>query len=231
MLDVAPIQSGQPSTTLPTKLLDMLATPGDVFDEVVATPPRLTTWLVPTLLVSLAGLVWVAVTSEAPGTGAPPQMVQAGATSAGQAQSASANWQRVSALAVALCPFAGTFWSAFLLWFFGRAFLKSRFSFGKALEVTGLTNVILALGTLVMVLLIVASGDAAARPSLALFVSRSLPGSVMHRVLDSLNFFHLWTIGVLAMGLARLSGASFEAAAFWVFGYWLLARAVICLLA
>jgi hypothetical protein len=46
-----------------------------------------------------------------------------------------------------------------------------------------------------------------------------------------LNFFHLWTTTVLAIGLSRLSGVTFKESAFWVFGYWLVARVALILLA
>lgn len=49
--------------------------------------------------------------------------------------------------------------------------------------------------------------------------------------LDTLNFFHVWTTAVLAIGLARLSGVSFKESALWVFGYWFLARIAILILA
>src|SRR6266545_3563248 len=129
----------------------------------------------------------------------------------------------VTSLTVCLAAFAGTFWSAFVLWFIGRVFLKVRFSYLKTLEVVGLTGIILVLGTIVTGLLIAASGDAAARPSLSMLGGKLCAGRA-RQVLDTLNVFHLWTTTVLAIGLSRLSGVTFKEAAFWVFGYWLFAR-------
>ena len=224
------------SSSLVAKLLDVLVSPGDVFDEVLAAPPRLVNWLLPTLLVALTSLFLLrAMNNETPSLPVPSPVLDSQPTSvnpaAAQAQPGSADWQRVSAAATGLGAFAGTFWSALLLWFIGRAFLKVRFSYLKALEVVALTSMILALGTIVTALLVAASGDPATRPALSFFVRRLPSADPVRRFLDTLNFFHLWTTTVLAIGLSRLSGVSFKESAFWVFGYWLVARWALILLA
>jgi hypothetical protein len=58
---------------------------------------------------------------------------------------------------------------------------------------------------------------------------KSLTGARLGAVLDSLNVFHLWATTLLALGLCKLSRASFRESAFWVFGYWLVARLAIIL--
>jgi hypothetical protein len=223
-------------SSLTAKLLDMLVSPGDVFDEVLATPPRLANWLVPTLLVALTSLFLLRATNdEATSVPRPsqaldsrPQIVN---STAAQAEPGSADWLRVSTLATCVGAFAGTFWSAFLLWFIGRAFLRARFSYLKAVEVVALTGSIVALSALVTALLIGASGNPAARPALSFFAPHLPSDNPFRLVLDTFNFFHLWTTTVLAIGLSRLSGVTFKESAFWVFGYWLVARLALILLA
>jgi hypothetical protein len=224
------------SSSLAAKLLDMLVSPGEVFDEVVATPPRFVNWLLPTLLVALASLFLLhAANNEGASVPAPSQALDSQPpivnSAAAQAEPGSADWLRVSALATCVGAFAGTFWSAFLLWFIGRAFLRARFSYLKALEVVALTGSILALGAIITGLLIGASGNPAARPALSLFAPHLPSDSPVRLVLDTLNFFHLWTTTVLAIGLSRLSGVTLKESAFWVFGYWLVARLALILLA
>jgi hypothetical protein len=231
-----PTSSGVPvSSSLATKLLDMLVNPGDVFDEVLATPPRLANWLLPTLLVALTSLFLLrAANVETAAVPGPPQALDSQTpavnSTAAQAEPGSADWQRVSALATCVLAFAGTFWSAFLLWFIGRAFLRSRFAYMKAVEVVALTGSIVALGAIVTALLIGASGNPAARPALSFFAPHLPSDSPVRLVLDTLNVFHLWTTAVLAIGLSRLSGVTFKESAFWVFGYWLVARLALILL-
>ena len=224
------------SSSLVAKLFDMLASPGDVFDEVLAAPPRFANWLVPTLVVALASLVLLrAASDEGASVTATSQAIQSQPaaldSAAVQAEAGSVESQRLSALATCAGAFAGTFWSAFLLWFIGRVFLRTRFSYLKTVEVAALAGIIVALGAIVTALLIGVSGDPATRPALSFF-ARHLPAADHVRLLlDTFNFFHLWTISVLAIGLSRLSGVSFKESAFWVFGYWLVARLVLILLA
>jgi len=139
-------------------------------------------------------------------------------------------WPLVSSLTVCIAAFAGTFWSSFVLWLIGRVFLKVRFSYLKALEVVGLTGIVVVLGGIVTGLMIAAFGDAGARPSLSLLAKKLSPG-LARQMLDALDIFHLWATTVLAVGLSKLSGVGFKEAAFWVFGYWLLFRLALFILA
>jgi hypothetical protein len=197
------------STTLLGKLVNIFVSPGEVFDEIAVAPPKLVNWFVPTLLVCLTG-------TFSP-SGAPPG--ESTASALGQL------------CTVCLAVLAGTIWSAFVLWFTGRVFLRVRFPFAKAVEVVGLSGMILVLGTIITALLVQVSGDAGARPSLALLISGSGIGHRGLGLLEALNFFHLWTATVLAIGLSKLSGVSFKESAFWVFGYWVLSRIALILLA
>jgi hypothetical protein len=223
------------STSLVAKLIDMFASPSEVFDEVVAAPPRFANWLVPTVLVALASLFLLRASSnEGASAVTTSQAVEAQPTTpdsaAVQAEPSSVDAQRLSVLATCGGAFAGTFWSAFLLWFIGRAFLRTRFSYLKTLEVVALAGIIVALGAIVTALLIGISGDPATRPALSFFVRRLPSTDHVRLILDTFNFFHLWTITVLAIGLSRLSGVSFKESAFWVFGYWFVARLALIIL-
>src|SRR5262245_59604647 len=44
-------------TTVRQKLFNLFVSPSDVFDEVIASPPNLANWRVPTLLVCLANII------------------------------------------------------------------------------------------------------------------------------------------------------------------------------
>ena len=224
------------SSSLVAKLFDMLVYPGAVFDEVVAAPPRFANWLVPTVLVALASLVLLrAANNEAPPVTATSQAGEGQAASVNSpvahTEPASADYHRFSALATCGGAFVGTFWTAFLIWLIGRAFLRARFSYLKTVEVVALAGSIVVLGAIVTALLVTAFGNAAARPALSIFALRLPADDHVRLVLDTVNLFHLWTISVLAIGLSRLSGVSFKESAFWVFGYWLVTRVVLILLA
>jgi hypothetical protein len=215
-------------TSIREKLLNIFVSPTDVFDEVIASPTNLANWRVPTLLVCLTGIISLQTGNHHDQLAAAiRQLAEANTISTAQAQALTGLWPLLSSLLVCLAAFGGSCWSAFVLWFIGRAFLKVRFSYLKALEIVGLTTIILVLGSIVTLLLTVASGNPAAQPALSLFARNFSPSRPLHQILATLNVFHLWITTVLTIGLSRLSNVSFKEAAFWVFGYWLAARLVL----
>jgi hypothetical protein len=211
--DALPVEKNK--TSLPAKLLNVLAWPGEVFDEIAVEKANLLHWFVPTLLACLSGILAVLSYS---------------AHSADALQPIAKPVGNAIALMVCIVTVAGSLWSAFVLWFVGQFFLQARFSFFKAMEIVGVTEMVLALGTIVTALLAIVSGSFENHPSLALLIKTSHPVGAMHSMLDLLNVFHLWSASLLALGLARLSGVAFKECAFWVFGYWILARLSLILL-
>jgi Yip1-like protein len=225
-------ETGPERTSLGAKLLNLFVSPALVFDEVMLAPPTLVNWLVPTVLVCLSGLAVLDLTTSPERTAATiRQLMDAQTITQDQASALTMHWKSVSSAALCLGAFLGTFWSAFVLWFIGRFFLKCRFGFIKALEVSGLAATILVLGTIVTALLVSAVGDASARPSVSLLLFKLPPDNPIRAAFGVLDCFHLWTTGVLAIGLSRLTGVSAKEAAFWVFGYWVGARIALILLA
>ena len=227
-------ETSVPSTSTPIhqKLLNLLVSPGEVFEEVISAPPRITNWLVPTLLVWVAGIILLkAATTDEPASYTVGQVIEARGLSAAHAEKLLGRARGHPLAGRGLGTFAGTFWSAFVLWLIGRVFLRIRFSFLKTVEIVGLTGIILVLGAIVTALLISASGNPAARPALSLLASELDSSSSIRAALDAMNLFHLWTTTVLAIGLSKLSEASFKESSFWVFGYWLVARIALILLA
>ena len=87
-------------------MLDVLVNPGEVFDEIIAAPITVSNWLLPLLLAGFVGGLLAQ-----PGGGG--------------------NWSTWFCAAAGAT--VGTFWSAWVLWFIGRVFLRSRFSFLKTL--------------------------------------------------------------------------------------------------
>jgi hypothetical protein len=226
-----PLASSASPTSIREKLYNIFVSPTDVFDEVIASPTNLANWRIPTLLVCLVTIISLQL-GNSPGQSSASihHLTQTGANSSAQAQALAGAWPLLSALLVCIATFAGSCWSALVLWLMGRIFLKVRFPYLKALEIVGLTGIISVLGSITTILLIAASGDAAARPAFSLFVPNMSPTRTFYQILDTLNFFHLWSTAVLAIALSRLCNVTFKEAAFWVFGYWMVARIVLIVL-
>jgi hypothetical protein len=218
---------GPARTSLFAKLTNVLAYPGDVFAEVASAPPRLRNIFIPTLLVGVAGVLSAgAIGGDDPAAAA----VAATGTAAAQVVIA-ARLRLLSALVTVLAVFIGTGWSALVLWGIGRVFLKVRFSYWKAVEVMALTGGIVIFGTVFAALLGILTDDANARPALSLLVGRLPADHAVRVAFGVFNLFHVWATAVLAIGLSKLSGVSFKESAFWVFGYWLLMKLALVVLA
>ena len=207
------------------KLLNMFVSPGDVFDELLAEPIRPAAWIVPTLLVAFASLFLLfASTTPEQTSAAVRRLIEAGGISSADTTAVTSQWFPISAIIICFSALVGTLWSAVILWGIGRIFLKVVVPFSKALEVAGLTGMILALGTVVTALLILASGDPTVRPAISLLANGLNQGNTLRAVLDIFNPFYLWSTAVLAIGLSRLAAVSLKESAFWAFGYWLVLR-------
>ena len=218
-------------------MLDVFATPGDVFQEVKTTSVSTANWLVPAVILLLvswtaSGLIFSQDSIRHQLSEITDQAIQKRVESAHlseqqaeQARAMGEKWAGISSkIGAALIPVFGGFTSPFIwgliVWLVGAKGLKGNFSYMKAVEVVGLANMIGVLEVIVRTLLIVGMGNLYAAPSLALLVKEFDPQNPVHSLLAVVNVMTFWLLAVRAIGLARLSGASFAKAALWVFGIW-----------
>ena len=204
------------------KMFNVLVAPAEVFDEVAAAPYQTINWRLPTLLVSLAAIVLVLAIAE--------RSAASNLTTSVDPHLYAGVRPLLTGLIIGGAAFCGTFWTAAALWFISRCFLRVRVPFVKMAEVVGLSGTILFLGTIVTGLLIGITGDIYCRPSPGLLFNHVGPGKGL-QLLETFNFFELWSATVLAIGLSRLSAVSFKEAAFWVYGFWIAVRCGLIVLA
>jgi hypothetical protein len=226
-----------PAMSLGGRLLNVLATPGDVFEEVKAAPETTANWLVPALILIVVSWAAAAVIFSQPSikqqlSEITEQAIQRQIDSArlseqqgDQARAMGEKWAGLSSqIGAALAPVVAGFVTPFLwgliVWLLGAQFFKGHFPYMKAVEVVGLANMISVLDVIVRTLLIVGLGNLYASPGPVLLVKQFDPQNTVHTVLGAVNVITLWLLAVRAIGLARLSGASFAKAAVWVFGIW-----------
>jgi hypothetical protein len=226
-----------PNLSLVGRLLNVFATPGDVFQEVKTAGPSAANWVVPALILIVVS--WVAAAlifsqdsikhqlSEITERAIQKQVEksQMSEQQAEQARAIGEKWAIISAkIGAALAPVVFGFATPFLwglgVWLVGAKVLKGGFPYMKAVEVVGLGNMVGVLDAIVKTLLIVGLGNLYAGPNLALLVKDFDPENTAHSLLALVNVMTFWLLAVRAVGLARLSGASFVKAALWVFGIW-----------
>jgi hypothetical protein len=233
-----------PATSLPGRLLNVFAAPGEVFAGIKTTPSSVANWLVPALLFMVlswlsAGLIFSqpAIRQQISelSTKAIDRQVEKGKISGAQADQAraaaekfgSVGYEIGAAVAPVFAAFASPFFGGLILWLVGAFALKGPFSYMKAVEVAGLSNMILALSVIVKTLLILITGNLFASPSLALVVKDFDPQNPVHSLFVMLDVMVLWLLVVRSIGLARVSGASVGKAAAWIFGIWIAFMGVI----
>jgi len=231
-----------PATSLAARLLNVFATPVEVFDEVRTSAHVAANWLVPAILGSVVGLISVVIVLSQPAIQQKireqqdqaiekrlEKLVKAGTITQQQADQQRAMAEKftnptltkiMGAAGAVFLSFARVFLWALVLWLLGRWLLRSRFGYLKATEVAGLAGMIGVLGTIVTLLLKVNFSNPASSPSLALVVGEFDPKNPAHLLLAALNLFDFWQLAVMAVGVARLAGVPFVRAGLVVCGFW-----------
>jgi hypothetical protein len=227
-------------TSLPARLLNVFATPGEVFEEVKAAPSTASNWLVPTLLAAVVGVLASFLIFSQPAiiqqlheqqAKAFDQQVKAGKMTQAQADQAMTMVEKFTgptmmkifgSAGAVVGSFVRLFWWALVLWLLSQLFLKVKVNYLKAAEVAGLATMISILGAIVSLLLVVNLGKMFSTASLALAVSDFDAQKKSHLLLGAVNVFSFWNIGVMSCGLSRLAGVPFARALSVVLGYWIL---------
>lgn len=219
--------------SLPARLLNVYAAPGEVFESVKAARGSVANWLVPALLAMVLGWVglWLVFSqpaiqqqlSEMTNKQLDEQVAK------GKIPEAAAERARTLAQASVkfsmyagppLAAFATPFWWGLILWLAGAKALKGGFGYMKAVEVAGLSAMIGVLDGIVRVMLILLTGNLYASLSPILLVKNFDPQNTAHALLGLVNVMLFWVLAVRAVGLSKLAGVSFARAAAWVFGIW-----------
>jgi len=238
-----PLAPEPAATSLTSRLTNVFVAPGEVFAEIKTIPVNHAHWWVPALLFAMASWVTAALMFSQPairqqladmqGT-AIQQKFQSQVDSGkmtqaqvdkikDQAAQYAGIGQIVGGFVVPVVQAAITpFWGGFLLWVGGTLIFRQRFEFMKAVEVVGLTMVVLAIGAIVKGLLCVATGKMFVTPGPILFIGDYDPNSALHAGLLVLDVFVIWGLFLRAVGMAKLASISIAKAAAWVLGVWIL---------
>jgi len=234
-----------PTTSLAARLLNVFATPGEVFAEVATTPKRFSNWLVPTLIACAVFMTSVVILFSQPAIQqkireqqqqAMDKNVKAGKMTQAQADQAMAMVEKFSgptlmkifgSIGAAVWTFGAMFLWAFGLWLLGLWIFKVEISYLKAVEVVSLAGMISVLGEIVTLLLRVNLGNPSSTPSLALAVGEIDPQNPMHLILALLDLFVIWHLIVLSVGFAKLANVPFRRVVFVIALTWLVVRILL----
>lgn len=229
----------KPAMSLTARLFNVFTEPGEVFEDVKASKPAVANWLVPAVILAIAGMLSVFVIFSQPAivqqireqqASAMDQQVKAGKMTQAQADQALAMMDKFAgpgmltlfgSVGAVVGAFIHVFWWAFILWLMALLVLKKKIPFLKTAEVVGVATMIIVLGAVITTLLTVITGKLGITLSPALLISNYDTKNKLHLLLAALNVFNLWQVGVSACGLARLTGTLFTRALLIVGIYWL----------
>jgi hypothetical protein len=222
-----------PATSLPARLLNVFAVPGDVFAEVKTTEVIHANWLTPAVLLVVVGWLGAFLIFSQPAIlqqlnevtdKAMQKQIEKGKMSKEQAEQMrkfAGLGPKIGAVAAPVfVAFVTPFWWGLIVWLVGAKLFKGSFPFMKAVEVAGLSNTISVLEAVVKTLLMLGLGNVFASPTPAMFLKEFDPQNWVHSLLTLANPMTLWFLAVVAIGLARMSGVSFAKAAVFVVGIW-----------
>lgn len=231
--------------SLVARLLNMLAIPGRVFEEVLASPHRVWNWLLPALLAGIigaAGAVLVAAQPEFQQAIRQRQermiekQVQAGKMSRAEAQrtlqwlnqlAAPGALKLLGGLGALLGGLARVCWWGLVLWAMGRWLLRAESRLPKALEIAGLANMILVVGATATLALVTTTG-----PNGLEWIAPDnspVPTRRERALFWVSSLFEIWFLAVISTGLARLAQTHFFRAACCVLGYWMISEVLLTL--
>ncbi len=221
-----------------SRMVNVLAAPGEVFEEVRAMPPCAANWVLPMLLCALVSAVamWIVYSQPAlqqkqdeASAAFIQRMVEKGKLKPEQAAAMQASAdQPKSSLKYSLGPsfgagvvaLASPFWGGLLIWIVGSKVLKGGFSYSKAVEVAGLSTMVDVVGAIVRACLMLAFVSLYASASPVLLIKDFDWLNPTHMVLAMLDLFALWLCVVRAIGMAKLGGLSVGVSLGWMLSLW-----------
>jgi hypothetical protein len=215
-----------PGMSLMARLMNIFAGPGEVFDDIKTSAPTATNWLVPAVLFALVGVISCIVMFSQPAIvqqireqqakkmeemAKAKNMSQADAdkmTAAAEKLMGPTTLKIIGSVVITIVGFVRVLWWGLLLWLVGKI-LKKPFGYAKSLEMFGLASMVTVLGGVVTILIAVMLGRIVATLSLVLLVKDFDIDRKTHLLLGTVNLFYFWQVGVLSVGVAKLSGVTF----------------------
>jgi hypothetical protein len=239
--DSLPPEELQPvSDSLLARLANVFVFPGEVFEALKSQPHRVVNWLVPMVIACLVGVACSLVPFYTPSFAqqiretqlkAIQDKIDAGKIPKDQGQQVIEMMDRLMSSPLVKvaggasgggAALVGPCLAALVVWLLGMVVFKAGFGYPKALEACALAGLIATLGQVVRILLALAMNNMFVTPGPAVLIHDYNPLNLLHLAAATFNVMSLWHVGVLAVGLAKLSGVSWLRAAAWLYPLWAL---------
>jgi hypothetical protein len=253
-MDAAPIPPSPTETTRPEpssltdRLTNVIAAPGEVFEEIKNVPPRASNWVTPLILSCIVTIVYFMVAFSQPPIlrsvqeqrlNAMQKSVAAGKMTQAQADQANAITERIFtptllkalwAGSAIVAEVSGLFLMGLAVWLGLKCCTTARLGYMKAIEVCGLALVIDIPQKIIRILLVAWKQNLLATASPTLFMDNPSTTHKTDVFLSMIDVVDIWWLAVLSLGLSKVASISYRTAAFVTFGSWFGFRIVVALL-
>lgn len=230
-----------PVSSLLTRVLNVFASPSELWSEVAAVPVQKSSWVVPyvLLLVVVLAFTYALYVNESLRDQIYDMQLQGMQKAVAEGRMSQTQFERMEEGMRGSGPgmfmlFGGVsqaviisimfFGMALVLWLAVKFGLKANVGYSKLLEVSGLVSFIGILGAVITLLMMYAFDSLYASPSLALAVLDSFDGeNTVHKIFAQVNVVSIWETAVVGIALAKISGRSTGigmAVAFGLWGLW-----------
>jgi hypothetical protein len=222
-------------STLGSRLIDIFVSPGEVFNGLKNAPKSTGNWLVPLILAVVVSIVTIFAVFSQPNIqqqmidvqhNKMVKQVQTGKMTQDQMTQAesmipkpgSLIWNIFGILGAIIVTTIILLLIALVLWLIGKFVLKAPLKYGTMLELTGLSYMVMVLGSIISILTILALDSLYATPSLAIVIKEYNVENSIHKLLSQLNIFSIWFVALLGIGLAKICNVATAKGMIWTFG-------------
>jgi hypothetical protein len=253
-MDAAPVSPPPPEaapsgpSSLTDRLTNVIAAPGEVFEEIKGAPVRASNWLVPLLLACLATAVYMGIAFSQPTVlrglqeqreKAMQKQIAAGKITQAQADQAAAVTEKFMTPAVMktffavvgiLSSVAGLFLMGAAIWLALKFGAGANLAYMKVVEICGLALVLDIPQKILRSFLVLWKENLLATASPTLFLANPSTTNKAHVFLSMIDAGDLWWLAVLSLGVGKVASLRYRTAAFITFGVWFGFRIVVTLL-
>jgi hypothetical protein len=225
-------------SSLTDRLANVIAAPGEAFDEIKNAPVRASNWLVPLVLACIATAIYMSVAFSQPGIlrvfqeqreNAMRKQVVAGKITQAQADQAAAVTERFltptvmkifGAGGAVVAMAAGLFLMAVAIWLALKYGTEAKLNYMKVVEICGLALVIDVVQKIFRLWLVLWKENLLATASPTLFLASPSTANKMHVLLSMFDVVDFWWLAVLSLGVSKVASIRYGTAAFITFGVW-----------
>ncbi len=233
----ASAHNGEPDMSPGLRFLNLFVAPTELFEHLARVPARPMNWILPLLLNCIAIVAFTLISFSNPSVVQETRdlqsrqldkLVSEGKITAEQRNQQVEAMEKFSSVVPLIGSIAGAvgmvlfaFITGAVVWLVANKALRVPIDFAKSMDISGVVGLISVPGTLVKLALVMLRGSINVGANLGIFFPDVPMGSPLATALAGCDFFILWTVALLALGVGTVTRRGFKTALPWFGGLWL----------